>query len=222
MDSGGNFLNTFAFKLEGEGINRRKVHYDSCGTETALSYEDLREICIENCGDRYPTATPYTRRKSACKWGARCGASHAMLLACGRWSSWSPNFLKYIEEEVSASRSQPSDGTVDIVRYLWAFHPPCETTEASDALVHDSRRGELSSNDHAGILKRNIESFKEKYFVNQLQEKTGYTEILMRHSAYVKQHKCDLEYDIINLKQRVTITQVLHAPMDHFDIFENI
>ena len=91
-----------------------------------------------------------------------------------------PIFLKYIEEDVSASRSQPSDGTVDIVRYLWAFHPPCETTEASDALVHDSRRGELSSNDHAGILKRNIESFKEKYFVNQLQEKTGYTEILMR------------------------------------------
>jgi len=58
-------------------------------------------------------------RKSAVKWGIRCGAEEWMLIRAGRWATRSGCFLVYVEEGMMMK--EEFIGTVDPVRYFWVW-----------------------------------------------------------------------------------------------------
>ena len=49
----------------------------------------------------YTYATPYSYRRSACVWSARCGAREFEIRFTGRWDCSSRHFSSYMEEEIN-------------------------------------------------------------------------------------------------------------------------
>jgi hypothetical protein len=66
--------------------------------------------------------SPYTIRKSAVKWAARCGAREFEIRNVSRHSGGA-NFMRYIEDGASQSSRYRNGSDEDPIRKLWVFHP---------------------------------------------------------------------------------------------------
>ena len=71
----------------------------------------------------YESADPYTIRKSATKWAARCGAEQWQVVAAGRWEQFSKHFLQYIQAGELESQDASEIPAEDPIRQLWVFYP---------------------------------------------------------------------------------------------------
>ena len=101
-----------------------KHWHDTKGEDASMTYEMLLyrfKKLFKKAG--YENANPYTIRKSATKWAARCGAEQFQVVSAGRWEDFSRHFLSYIEAGVLEGQDAGETPAEDPIRKLWVFYP---------------------------------------------------------------------------------------------------
>lgn len=107
---------------------------DAAGNNAGLTYKMLHsrlKTLFTRAG--FSAADPYTIRKSATKWAARCGAEQFQVVAAGRWEEFSRHFLAYIQAGVFEGQDSAESPENDPIRKLWVFYP----TAIMQSIVRD-------------------------------------------------------------------------------------
>ena len=69
----------------------------------------------------YTYVTPYSYRRSACVWSARCGAREFEIRFAGRWDGSSRHFSSYMEEGMNMYNLSLDNNDLDPIRKFWVW-----------------------------------------------------------------------------------------------------
>lgn len=107
------------------GKDKVPVYLDNFNMQVNFSYSALeRMINKMHCNAGFKQLSMYSIRKTATKWGARCGAKEWHLKNTGRWTKTSTHFHFYVQEGQWESEMALENGTeVDPIRLLWVYKP---------------------------------------------------------------------------------------------------
>ena len=86
----------------------------------------------------YLHVTPYSYRRSACVWGARCGAREYEIRFAGRWDGSSRHFSTYMEEGINLYNLGLNADEVDPIRNIWVWKA-CNFGETVDSVVNSRK-----------------------------------------------------------------------------------
>ena len=102
------------------------IYFDNDDFQVNLTYSQLCTILkdiFNRAGLIYHGLTPYTIRKSACKWAVRCGAQDYDLKNTGRWTESSAHYMKYVQKGRAMKNYYSSMRAIDNIRRIWVFKP---------------------------------------------------------------------------------------------------
>jgi hypothetical protein len=116
-------------------VHPRKVSKNDANESVNMSYNVWSRVLTKifhGAGYDHPSICPYSLRKSAVKWAARCGADIVQIKNAGRWSPNSTSYHVYIEEGELDSHTYK--GMVDPIREIWFFRPTAVGTAIHSSL----------------------------------------------------------------------------------------
>lgn len=120
-----------SYVIKRRGCINYNVWVDDNGQEVNITYETWSDICrMFFIGAGVPDATTHSIRKSAAVWAARCGAEDYQIREAGRWNS-GDTYMIYVKsgKSIASLAASRNDGSVDIIRKIWVFHPTVYITD---------------------------------------------------------------------------------------------